>query len=1217
MVEIVSSALGVLGRSAATPIKDAAFRHTQVISALKFLRLDPKLPPRDFYSLYAYALVEGLLGRPESLIKVFKDEYVQQSFYRSFADGDWSRLEREMAEAVERNRETAEFGHLPYDMEGEIESFIATFQGLVSRSRMAYETRLENKIDQVSVMLDQVLRTRDEEEEHRQSEDPDRAGSSPAERLKNDVREWFGAVGYRVRSEWSAEDFGRALLVELPQRRRGRFDLIVVLCVDGELAPYHLETLQGLVEERGACEGWGVAQLRVSNAARIQAEQSADSLFCYSFDELIDLEADFEPYIEWLEREVRDRHIDSRFVPLSCRKEEIDPRTGKEFGSSTYEWRDGGLDNYVDAWLADPAKKHLSLLGEFGMGKSWFSLHLAGRLAAGWKDAKRRGVARPRIPLMIPLRDYAKQTSVAALLSEFFFHKHRIEIRNYDVFNILNRMGRFILIFDGFDEMASRTDRNTMVSNFWELAKVVEPGAKVLLSSRTEYFPDAKEARELFGARVSSAAAAVPSDGPTFEIVELLPFDDGQIRKMLGHLLTPEKLEMVMGHEGVRDLMRRPVMSELVIDALPEIEQGAVINLARIYLYAIKRKMDRDVSSQRTFTSRADKLFFLCEVAWEMIQTNQLSLNYRDFPERLRACFGSVVQSSKDLDYWEQDMRNQSMLVRNAQGDYGPSHKSLLEFLIAFRLAAELGLLQGDFLRLIPGIEEPGGELHSWSHYFSSRGDDGKLPAISGFQSETTEKLVENFGASEYNPVVFDFLAAIIKESSSYREVLIQHIRATATVNEARNLGGNCANLLGQAGESLAGADLSRVNLNGLGKTGDSHVENSLEGANLSGADLTEANLAYINKRNANFKEARLRGGNLILSRIAPQQMIAHEDGAITVLHASRVDSRPWNRSEFTILHWPTGDITLEPDRVSITPDHAGHWSSLYGIFGWGDGAWGYSDAHGTVIKSSLTGEVIKRVSGVNLFSVVWDGKLAFVTVDKSSKNFNWTVVNADSGEVLAVCDDSVARNEDFRFWGMTAITRGISLWASSETETRIYEMTSESDGFEEVSRIPAGAVHSPSGVGMMELMVDENQVYLRDPESRCVSFPKSEVGDALEALKAMQYSVLSKDGRRLLLAGEEGVSVWRIDSGEWHRLWACSLSSRLETPPVLTADGSKVLIGCESGELSVWSMQDGKRLAALSFNPHLEGAVFSKDGDLDASEHDAIILSGGVIEPL
>jgi predicted NACHT family NTPase len=41
-------------------------------------------------------------------------------------------------------------------------------------------------------------------------------------------------------------------------------------------------------------------------------------------------------------------------------------------------------------------------------------------------------------------------------------------------------MGKLLLIFDGFDEMAAKVDRQQMINNFWELAKVVVPGAKVI-----------------------------------------------------------------------------------------------------------------------------------------------------------------------------------------------------------------------------------------------------------------------------------------------------------------------------------------------------------------------------------------------------------------------------------------------------------------------------------------------------------------------------------------------------------------------------------------------------------------------------------------------------------------------------------------------------------------------------------------------------------------
>ena len=37
-----------------------------------------------------------------------------------------------------------------------------------------------------------------------------------------------------------------------------------------------------------------------------------------------------------------------------------------------------------------------------------------------YREAKRRGLERPRLPLVIPLQDYAKAVSVESLFSEFF-----------------------------------------------------------------------------------------------------------------------------------------------------------------------------------------------------------------------------------------------------------------------------------------------------------------------------------------------------------------------------------------------------------------------------------------------------------------------------------------------------------------------------------------------------------------------------------------------------------------------------------------------------------------------------------------------------------------------------------------------------------------------------------------------------------------------------
>lgn len=117
-----------------------------------------------------------------------------------------------------------------------------------------------------------------------------------------------------------------------------------------------------------------------------------------------------------------------------------------------------------------------------------------------------------------------------------------------------------------------------------------------------------------------------------------------------------------MENPQLLDLARRPVMTELILEALPDIEAGKPVDMSRVYLYAVRRKIERDIKSDRTFTSLAEKLYFLCELSWEMLSTDEMSLNYRLFSDRIRRLFGSVVQEEKDLDHWHYDMMGQTML---------------------------------------------------------------------------------------------------------------------------------------------------------------------------------------------------------------------------------------------------------------------------------------------------------------------------------------------------------------------------------------------------------------------------------------------------------------------------------------------------------------------------------------------------------------------------
>lgn len=674
--------------------------------------------------------------------------------------------------------------------------------------------------------------------------------------LFQNMKKWFKILGYEFSSSYNIE--GKIhnkrffeWIIKIKTRRG--YDRVVVRGVEGEAEVGDLNALAQSIITQRTDEGWLVAVCRISKAARDEAKKPENQhLFCYTFDELIDQEADFSRYCNWLEVQVKQRGMDLKYVPLACSKAEVDPNTKQKIGISNYGEKEGWIDGYVDIWQGDPAKKHLSVLGEFGMGKTWFVFHYAWRQLQKYLDAKKRGVERPRLPLVISLRDYAKAINIKSLFSEFFFRQHEIPLPGYSAFELLNRMGKLLVIFDGFDEMAAKVDQQKMINNFWELGQTVVPGAKVILTCRTEHFPEAQQGRALLNAELQASVAKLTGEPPQFEVLELKKFNDDQIRRVLSFKAEPATVEKVMGNPQLLDLARRPVMSELILEALSEIEAGKAIDLARIYLYGVKRKMERDIKEGRTFTSLADKLYFLCELSWEMLSNDKMSLNYREFPDRIRRLFGAKVEEQKDLDYWHYDMMGQTILIRNEDGDYSPAHRSLLEFFVAYKFAAELGVLAPGFLEVAQAQSHVNSQVmaqdYTWSNYFQREVDAEaeviSIPPLNQFSRESLENLRSTFGEMPLAKTVLDLLLPmlhLVAVNEDKLEDICDKLREVLwatrgrTVDEVGYIGGNVANLLVQTGHAtLEGCNLSDTFI----------LKADFSGASLRNTNLTNAHLA-------------------------------------------------------------------------------------------------------------------------------------------------------------------------------------------------------------------------------------------------------------------------------------------------------------------------------------------------------------------------------------
>ncbi|OXE99719.1 pentapeptide repeat protein [Flavobacterium araucananum] len=580
--------------------------------------------------------------------------------------------------------------------------------------------------------------------------------SSLISNLTVQVKNWFNAIGYKFENQEiinNDEIFGFIINI---RNRRG-YDRVLILCISEPVEINHLYKLHELTKDFKCSEGWVITYKRISKSVRNKiGKEEYNNLFCYTIDELIDNDIDFSGYFDWLDSEVISRDISSKFIPLYCKRDIFEKETNIKLDTSKYL-----IDEYIDQWLDDPSKKHISILGEFGTGKTWFALHYAWVKLQDYKSAMQRGVNRPRIPIFIALRDFAKSVNIEGVFSEFFFKKHNSPIPTYEAFLELNKMGKLLLIFDGFDEMADRIDNQKMINNFWELARTIDDNSKVILTCRNEHFPEARQGRELLNAKLKASTQHLVIKNPEFEVLDLLKLNKKQIKELLQLHTTEKVVKKIMKNSILLDLAARPIMTELIIESLKDIEEGKPIDISRVYLYAIREKFKKDITEERTFTSVSDKLYFMCELSWEMISTDRMSIHYRLFPERIRSLFNDVVKEQKDIDHWQYDMMGQSMLIRNDDGEYKPSHRSLLEFFTAYKFAAELGVMDNDFKDFAIGKENISDLIpqnYEWNEFFKKSSSLN----LGDFKRITISQLKNTFGHQVLSRAILDLITNMI-----------------------------------------------------------------------------------------------------------------------------------------------------------------------------------------------------------------------------------------------------------------------------------------------------------------------------------------------------------------------------------------------------------------------------------------------------------------------
>jgi hypothetical protein len=469
------------------------------------------------------------------------------------------------------------------------------------------------------------------------------------------------------------------------------------------------------------------------------------------------------------------------------------------------------LDKFVTEWIENNAVNHLSILGEYGTGKTSFCKKFIHDLALMYK----KNPLKHRIPILINLSDYSKVMGIRQLITDLLINEYGLQGINFTLFEKMNNDGLLLLIFDGFDEMAQKVVFDTAFANFSRIAELARSKkSKIILTCRTEFFRTHEKEKEIL---------LDIDERKNFDMVYITEFNDSQIKEFLKKRVHSIELdrekkqgwqyyyEKIKETFDLSDLAKRPVLLDMIVRYLPMlIETKKEINASTLYLTAIGNELKRRLKIGKTIIRRVDRIKLMKLLATWMYNNNQFVIDYPSIPSLLNIKEHFELKTRIDIEYYLHDFLTCSFLNRDTKGNYKFSHRSFVDFLVAWKFV-----------------------------------DDIKTD-----HPEEFKKRIITFE-------VMNFLVDFDQESPINRKRLYQWIRSTRRrkFSKTQYLGGNAISLLNELGENFSTSEIS-------------FSETVLDSANFHDQDLSNLNFRRASLRNVNLTNTNIKNADLTLANI-------------------------------------------------------------------------------------------------------------------------------------------------------------------------------------------------------------------------------------------------------------------------------------------------------------------------------------------------------------
>ena len=358
------------------------------------------------------------------------------------------------------------------------------------------------------------------------------------------------------------------------------------------------------------------------------------------------------------------------------------------------------LEYSVRDFLQEEQYNAFLILGDYGCGKTSFLLNFAYQLSKEYFEGESE-----YIPIFIPLRDYAKAINLENLFLDIFVNKCHMPNVSIDAFKLMLKYMKFVLLFDGFDEVAKRVNYDVKFEIFNQICRYCSETTKIIVTCRPNYFQENREYKKLIK---SSHLQFEPNEvnNALFDETYIADLTAEQIHEyilsyrdaLLKEGLDTNDIEYAIAHtHDLTDLSRRPFLLNIIVRTLPGLiadsygqeKKEIKINAALLYKYYTELWLDRENSKGKTLIRKEDKLHFCMHIAYKMFREDILSIHFSKMPDEIREYFPDLRQMD-EIDYFSHDIQSCSFMNTDGDGNFKFIHKSFMEYFVACYMMKKL-----------------------------------------------------------------------------------------------------------------------------------------------------------------------------------------------------------------------------------------------------------------------------------------------------------------------------------------------------------------------------------------------------------------------------------------------------------------------------------------------------------------------------------------------